>query len=120
MKTVHSIIPAALAVASAAIFGCASTARVEETLNTYLGLSEDQLVQRLGPPNAVYETPQAKYLTYGWRSSGYFTGAPPSGKVVGKTPPSASVQSFPYSPSCRVTFGVEKSYVTTYRYDACA
>jgi hypothetical protein len=44
--------------------GCATTGNYEDMLKTWVGRSEDELVQAWGPPSSVYQSAGAKYFTY--------------------------------------------------------
>ena len=44
--------------------GCITTANYETMLKTWVGRSEDELVQVWGPPSSVYQSTSAKYFTY--------------------------------------------------------
>ena len=56
-------VPVGLA-AIAWLAGCATTGNYEAMLKTWVGHSEDELVQAWGPPSSVYQSPSAKYFTY--------------------------------------------------------
>ena len=51
-------------VAIAWLAGCATTGNYEDMLKTWVGRSEDELVQAWGPPSSVYQSANAKYFTY--------------------------------------------------------
>ena len=51
-------------IAVALVAGCATTSNYEDLLKTWVGRSEDELVQTWGPPSSVYQAAGAKYLTY--------------------------------------------------------
>lgn len=111
-----------LVVLTLLLTGCATTAQFEEKLKTYVGLSEDEVVQRLGPPDNVYETSETRYLTYARSVSGYVPGVAPryQTNVVGNTAYTTPVGGSPgygYTNSCRVSFGLKSGRVAIYRYE---
>ena len=54
-----------LSVAAATLLsGCATTERYEEILDTYIGATEDELVEHWGVPDQVYETEKSRFIVY--------------------------------------------------------
>ena len=51
--------------------GCVTKKEYEDTLSSWVGASENELVMSWGPPNSVYESGGLKYLT--WSNSGSVT-----------------------------------------------
>lgn len=58
--------------------GCATTAKFEEILNSYVGKPERSLIAGWGIPDSVYESGGTKYLTYSQSHSSYVAGLPPT------------------------------------------
>lgn len=97
-------VAAAIAVASV-LAGCAGTQQFERTMQSNLGVTEQALVDKLGPPDTVYKLESddsgTRYLT--WL----------------KTGKAASINA--ETPRCRMTFKVgPDSLVQAYSYDGNA
>ena len=58
--------------------GCATTAGYEKILNTWLGETEDHLIQKWGVPNAVYDNGNKRYLVYIYQNAVYLPGTAPT------------------------------------------
>ncbi|EEO27782.1 hypothetical protein OFAG_00935 [Oxalobacter formigenes HOxBLS] len=58
--------------------GCATTANYEKILNSWLGNTEELLIQKWGVPDTVYESGNRKYLVYYRQNTVYFPGTPPT------------------------------------------
>ena len=84
-------------------------------LQTYIGLTEEDLVQRMGPPDFVYESAEAKYLAYEKSAS-----AQTNGNNSYRTIPGSS--GFARPRHCQLGFKLQNDHVVTYRYEgeACA
>lgn len=52
--------------------GCATTAKYNEAINSWIGSNEIDLVKSWSPPEETYETQGSKFLIYSW--SQYFDG----------------------------------------------
>lgn len=53
------------AIALGALVGCATSAKYDQKLQQYVGLSETEMVQRFGPPTSTYPMPDGgKVMTY--------------------------------------------------------
>lgn len=63
---------------SVLISGCATTAGYEKILNTWIGLSEEQLFEKWGVPDVIYQNNDKKYFVYNSQSSSYIPGVAPS------------------------------------------
>lgn len=44
--------------------GCCTAEKYKQHLNSMLGMSENELIERLGNPTSVYDTPQKRSLEY--------------------------------------------------------
>lgn len=102
--------------------GCATTAKFETLLNSWVGSTEDQLVRRWGPPSSTYETGGTKYLTYVQSSSGYVPGVAPSyqTQVIGNTAytrPTGGMPGYGYTDRCTVNFAVQNGQIVSWRYE---
>lgn len=118
----------ALAFVVAAILffpGCATTANYEATLQTWVGASEDALIQSWGPPTSSYTSASATYLTWDRSSQGYYPGTAPTYQTtyVGNTAYTNSYGGSPgfvYSASCATTFTVVDHRITNWRWQGNA
>lgn len=113
---------AILALSSFLLIGCATEAKYQATLNSWVGSSEDSLVEQWGPPTSVYETKKKRYLTYFSSGQMYLPGTPPSYNTsfVGNTAYTRQVGGS--SPtmvnlSCKTVFTLEKGYITLWNYN---
>ena len=69
-------------VLSIGLSSCATEAKYQEYLKSYMGKTETQVVQAWGVPDKTYETGSKKYL--GWRKNGYVSPlSPPHGQKSG-------------------------------------
>ena len=93
---------------------CATTAGYEEILDSWVGSTEDQLVDSWGPPDGFYEGGGKKYLTYVYSSSGYTPGLPATSSMP-------ATPGYSYSYNCKTTFTVIGNEITNWRYkgNAC-
>ena len=66
------------ALGMAFLTGCATSANYEKILGTWVGSSEQQLIQSWGPPDNVFESGGQKYLTYVKGGSAYIPGTSPT------------------------------------------
>ena len=112
-------------VASALLAGCATTAKYEAMLNTWVGHSEDELIRRWGPPDRVYETSSSKYLQFSRSASGYVPGTPPSYQttIVGNTAYTNAVggsPGFAYTNWCNTIFELQSGVVRSWRWEGNA
>ena len=55
------------------LLGCATEAKFKEAMDKSIGMSEDELIYRMGTPHSYYSTGQIKYLTYSYSKSSYIT-----------------------------------------------
>jgi hypothetical protein len=105
---------------------CATGAKFEEGLNSWIGRTDDELVRVWGAPNSTYESKGSKYLTYSRSSSTYFPGVPPSfqiykiGNAVYANPVGGSPGEIIAS-QCRVTFELKSGVVASWNHagNAC-
>ncbi len=54
---------------------CASKAKYQAALNTWLGSTENQLISQWGVPQQVYESGKSKYLVYSRSRTVYIPGS---------------------------------------------
>ena len=104
------------------LVGCATTTKVEERLKTSVGLSEKEVVQRLGPPDFVYQTPESKYLAYERSALGYVPGVGPAYTThttenTSYNTATTGPQGFAYPQSCQWGFELRDDHVVRYRYE---
>jgi hypothetical protein len=95
-----------------------------ERLKTYLGLSEEEVVQRTGPPDFVYEASEvnSKYIAYERSASGSIPGIGPAYTVhaagdISSAMPTGGPPGLAYSRSCQWGFELHNDHVVTYRYE---
>ena len=62
--------------------GCATQAKYEKIVNSWMGHSEAELIRSWGPPNSVYESAGRKYLTYSMSSQAFIPGKNPDYKTT--------------------------------------
>lgn len=104
---------------------CATESGFREVADSWLGSTEQELVATWGPPDQVYESGGNKYLTYLDTGSVYVPGTSPtySTTFVGNTAYTTSYGGTPartYAMSCKVTFAIANSRITSYRYEGNA
>lgn len=46
--------------------GCATTEKYNETINSWVGSQEIELIKSWNPPKETYETQGSKFLVYSW------------------------------------------------------
>ena len=67
----------AIVVLGLTLNGCATQSNYKAELDTWIGLTEDQLVNSWGPPNGLYHKPDGgKILTFAWSGSYSLPGIP--------------------------------------------
>lgn len=108
-----------------AVAGCATTAGYEKMLKTWVGAPEERLIGRWGPPDSVYNSGDAKYLTYVRASQGYVPGTAPSYRstIVGNTVYTQQYGGTPgyaYTNFCKTTFGVRGGTIFNWRWEGNA
>ena len=104
---------------------CATEAKYQETLNTWLGSSEVALVQSWGPPDRVYELDGNRYVTYARGGTTYLPGVAPSYQttVIGNTAYTNAVGGMApmvINQSCVTTFTVKNREIVDWRYEGNA
>lgn len=55
-----------LSVVMTFLSGCATKKGYEKVLNTWIGKTETEMVEKMGPPNGTYQLPKQKVLTYSY------------------------------------------------------
>lgn len=102
------------------IAGCATEAKFQAILNTTMGLSEKQLVDKLGIPHRTYQLGATKYLTYEYSSS-YYVPQNQSTYINGygnyATANTYSYGGYTVNSRCNVTFTIERGVVVNWRYE---
>jgi len=111
-----------LALIALFLIGCATTKRYEQVLDSWLGDSESALIQKWGPPDSVYESGEAKYLTYRDSRSVYVAGTEPSYQTTcsfGSCYTTAIGGSPGYMKNlhCKTTFTVSDGKITHWRWE---
>ncbi|WP_392561070.1 hypothetical protein RHO12_07675 [Orbus sturtevantii] len=102
--------------------GCATTAKYEKILDSWVGASEQQLIESWGIPDGTYEAGNLKFLSYRYSDQRILYGSPPvyvsnvrKGRiytdVVGGTPDMI------VSNWCKTTFTIEKEKVIKWTFN---
>ena len=104
------------------LLGCATTAKYEKILDSWIGSTEDRLVRSWGPPDSVYDSPSQRYLTYMDSRQGYVPGTAPTYQsyAIGNTvytKPVGGSQGYSYSMHCKTTFEIADGRITSWRYE---
>ena len=104
---------------------CATEAKYQEVLKTWMGLNEVELVNQWGPPDRVYELEGNRYITYVRGGTAYLPGTSPSyqTRVIGNTAytnPVGGVPPMIINTSCVTTFTVQNGKITHWRYEGNA
>ncbi len=103
--------------------GCATEARLQQALNSTVGLSERQLVDKMGIPHRVYQLGTVKYLSYEYSSS-YYVPQSQSTSINGYGnmiwADTNTYGGYTVNHNCNITFVVERGVVSNWRYDGNA
>ncbi|MEX0760021.1 MAG: hypothetical protein WD100_10615 [Tistlia sp.] len=99
---------------------CATEAKYQTMLESWVGVEERQLVQAWGPPDSVYEGEDARYLTWNVQYQNYLPGSPPHyrSRVVGNrvyTVPYGGMPGHLVTSRCKTTFALVEGRVTGWR-----
>jgi len=105
--------------------GCnttATTQNYEAILATYVGASESQLIEALGPPDQVYISGSSKYLTYIRSSDTYVPGTSPTyqTQIIGNTAYTTGYGGLPaaiVNHNCKTTFTIRNSSIVDWRWE---
>lgn len=97
----------------------ATQEKFERAVNAWVGQPEQSLIDKLGPPEGVYELNGKKYLTWTNSSTSYVP------QTVHNSTIGNNVQTNVYggyyrSWYCKVTYIVEKEIIVSWRYDGNA
>lgn len=104
------------------VTGCATTAKYEKVIDSWVGSSEQNLVRSWGPPDQVYDAGDGiKYLTYVTSRNVYIPGSSPtySTQVIGNTTYTNSYGGSAAQnihASCKTSFEVKNGVITSWRY----
>jgi len=104
------------------VSACATAEKYEAILDTWVGSSENALVDSWGVPDQVYENNGVKYLTYAKSRSGYIPGTAPTyqTQVIGNTAYTSSYggsSGFAYTRQCKTTFSIVNARISKWRYE---
>jgi len=102
--------------------GCATQSNYKALLDTWVGGTEDQLVNSWGPPNGLYNKPDGgKILTFAWSGSYYLPGYPTtsSSTNMGVTTTVTTVPSDTYiETGCKTNFYISPAgRITTWNFE---
>lgn len=105
--------------------GCATSAKYEAALDTWVGSTELELVKAWGPPMHSYETSGSKFLAYSSQRSAYMPGTSPSfttSYVGGNayTTTAGGTRGFNIPLSCKTTFELIEGKVSSWSYEGNA
>jgi hypothetical protein len=108
-----------------ALGACATEAKYQEVLNTWLGQTEAHLASKWGPPDRVYEVEGYRYITSSKGGATFVPGTNPSyqSTVIGNTVYTNPVGGTPpmvISRSCVTTFTVQAGRISSWRYEGNA
>ena len=112
---------ALIAMLAATSTGCASQEGFEKIANSYLGSPEADLLERLGPPDQVYNADaDTKYLIYSKSHSGYMPGTPPTYQTSCSfgyctSIPIGGSPGYAYTDSCKTSFKVVRGMIESWR-----
>lgn len=104
------------------LVACATTAKYEAVLNTWVGAEETNLVRKWGPPQQVYETGDVKFLTYTSSRKIYVPGSAPSynttvsGNTAYTTPIGGS-PAYNINKRCVTTFEISEGRIVRWRWE---
>jgi hypothetical protein len=101
---------------------CATEAKYQQVLNTWLGSNETPLVEQWGPPDRIYELEGNKYITYVRGRTVYLPGEAPSSQTtfIGNTAYTNAVGGMPpmmINQSTVTTFTIKDGKITDWRYE---
>ncbi len=103
--------------------GCATTGGYEQMLGSWVGVSDRELIEKWGAPDAVYEFDSTqKVVTYHQAKSVYFPGTSPTfyasrvGDTVSVTPVGGTPGQLT-NYSCKTDFTIENHVVTKWRWE---
>lgn len=103
--------------------GCATTAKFEENLDSWLGTTEKELVQQWGPPINVYELDSTtKVLTYNFSEDLFIPGSSPNYTTtyIGNqayTQKSGGMPAQFVNYNCTVNFTFSDGIISSWRYE---
>lgn len=105
----------------ASLLGCATTAKYEKVLNSWIGSEEVELIREWGPPQQSYESGGVKFLAYTSGRNVYMPGMAPSytttyiGNTAYTTPVGGS-PGYNMSMQCVTTFEVAQGRIVRWRW----
>jgi hypothetical protein len=101
---------------------CATSENYEALLESWVGKSENALIQAWGPPDSVYETTGTKYLSYTRSGTAYVPGIAPTyrTRVIGKTAYTHSyggTSGYVYNRRCKTSFALVEGIISKWRWE---
>ena len=104
--------------------GCFPTTEgYEQILRTWVGQTEQHLVDKWGIPDSTYSVGEYKYLTYNYRKSGYVLGTAPSSyttNFIGNTAYTTSyggTSGYSYTNTCKTTFKLANKRILSWSWE---
>ena len=109
----------------AVLAACATTEKYEAILESWVGKSENALVEAWGPPDSVYEAAGTRYLTYAKSGTRYVPGTPPTYRttIVGNTRHTRAYGGTPghvYNQNCKTSFAISDNVIKKWRWEGNA
>lgn len=98
---------------------CATEAQYQKNLNSWLGSTESELVEKWGPPDQVYELEGKKYLTYIYSNSNYVPQTVNS-NVIGNSVQTQVYGGYTQHWYCKTIMTIENKEITNWKYEGNA
>lgn len=102
--------------------GCATTAKYEKILDSWVGVSEQELIESWGVPDSTYKVGNAKFLSYRYSNQKILYGSPPmyvsnvhKGMIYTNTVGGTS--DMVVSDWCKTTFTIENGKVVKWTFN---
>jgi len=101
--------------------GCATSGKYKEKVSSWMGSTEQQLIDSWGPPQSTYTSGSKRYLTYNSSRSVFLPGSSPTytTTVYGNTAYTNSTGGYPDQNirlSCTTTFTSENGRLVSWRF----
>ena len=119
-----NILKLLLVCCAALVVGCATTAKYETKLASWVGSPEGDLIRSWGPPQQVYDTGSGtKYLTYSSSRQVYIPGTAPTYTTnynpytySATTTSSGGSPAQSFDMACQTTFEVSNGTISSWRW----
>ena len=103
--------------------GCVTKQEYEDTLSSWYGSSESDLIASRGIPTSFYELDGKRYLTYSNSSQGMVGGTPPTTRITYDVWGNAYTTTYPgtspilVTSNCTITMVVDNGVINEWRYE---